>query len=387
MYFFKRHARGYISSCGPLSRIVLPIINIDEERIHLEDTFSEYVSNALPVHSEKDLKDVWLLHKKISEYNIRSGPHENFSGLTALLAYKSFAVSNGPIDPYEIHLARIMAWNVKMLVAYIVINDDIQDDSFTRKGKLCWHHQEGVGLRAISDASLLYFGIYTILKKYFSEKPYYVPIMELFNKTVMKTTLGQIADASSRQPDDFTMEKWKTVCNYKNIIACYLPVAAGLCMAGIPLAIMKRGLGRILDNLGMLLQILNDFTDIYSDADVTGKVATDIGNGTCTWLSVLAMSNANAEQKRVIKENYGRGTENCVKIVRDVYDDLHMKKLFCYSLIELYNDILEQIGNLESLQEKQIASQILKHFLDVHGLPEYLTEDSLSKISLTIFEL
>lgn len=70
-----------------------------------------------------------------------------------------------------------------------LIVDDIIDKSETRRGQPCWYKIEEVGMISINDAFMIENGIYHILKKYFSEKDYYLKLIELFHEVIFKTFL------------------------------------------------------------------------------------------------------------------------------------------------------------------------------------------------------
>lgn len=63
-----------------------------------------------------------------------------------------------------------------------LIVDDIMDSSETRRGQPCWYKVKDVGMISINDALMIENGIFYILKKYFSEKDYYLKLIELFHE-------------------------------------------------------------------------------------------------------------------------------------------------------------------------------------------------------------
>lgn len=71
------------------------------------------------------------------------------------------------------------------------------DGSKTRRGAPCWYRLENVGMSAINDAIMLENGIYSIIRKYFSNHPAYTQIIELFHDVTLKTSMGQALDCHS----------------------------------------------------------------------------------------------------------------------------------------------------------------------------------------------
>ena len=67
------------------------------------------------------------------------------------------------------------------LQSYFLIADDIIDGSPMRRGRPAWHLKDNRGLSAFNDAILLEAGLYSLLKKHFSQESYYVDVLELFH--------------------------------------------------------------------------------------------------------------------------------------------------------------------------------------------------------------
>lgn len=195
--------------------------------------------------------------------------------------------------------------------------DDIMDGSETRRGHKCWYKVDDVGLCAINDSMMIENGIYFLLKKYFSEKPYYNDIVDLFHEVTFITTIGQLQDLKTAGGDvaTFTMEKYKTiVANKTAYYSFYLPVAVAMHMAGFKDAEMFRQTKTILLEVGNFFQAQDDFIDCFGDPAVTGKIGTDIQDGKCSWLAVVAMQRASTAQKEIMKQCYGQKGDTLVHI-------------------------------------------------------------------------
>ncbi|XP_050548345.1 uncharacterized protein LOC126909983 [Daktulosphaira vitifoliae] len=186
--------------------------------------------------------------------------------------------------------------------------DDIMDNAITRRGRPCWYQSNENGLLAINDGILLEQGLYQIIKKYFHDKPYYVDILELFHDVTMKTSMGQCLDmltANSFKVNrlkKFTMENYSSIVKYKTAYySFFLPVCLAMRMANINDPEVYRQAKTILLEMGHFFQVQDDFLDCYGDPEVIGKIGTDIEDGKCSWLAVVALQKSNSQQKRIME--------------------------------------------------------------------------------------
>lgn len=264
----------------------------------LTEYAKQYESNAAPKWFSKSL-----------QYNVPNGKKNR--GLALVLAYKMLAPAS-ELTEENLRLAQTLGWCVEMLQSVFIMADDIMDASETRRGHKCWYKLDDVGLVAINDSMMVENGIYHLLKKYFSDKEYYNQLVDLFHEVTFITTIGQLQDLKTAGGDvtTFTMEKYKTiVANKTAYYSFYLPVALAMHMSGKREIELFRQTKTILLEVGNFFQAQDDFIDCFGDPAVTGKIGTDIQDGKCSWLAVVAMQRASNEQKQIMKECYGQKGE------------------------------------------------------------------------------
>jgi farnesyl diphosphate synthase len=256
---------------------------------------------------EGDAAPKWFA--KSLQYNCPNGKKNR--GLALVLAYKML-MPNGQITEENLQLAQILGWCVEMLQSVFLMADDIMDGSQTRRGHKCWYTLPEVGLTALNDSMMIENGIYHLLKKYFFDKPYYNELVSLFHEITFITTVGQLQDMHTAGGDisTFTMDRYKTiVANKTAYYSFYLPVCLAMHMAGFKDPEMFRQTKTILLEVGNFFQAQDDYIDCFGDPAVTGKIGTDIQDGKCSWLAVVAMQRATNAQKEVMKECYGQKGE------------------------------------------------------------------------------
>jgi farnesyl diphosphate synthase len=106
------------------------------------------------------------------------------------------------------------------------------------------------------------------------------------------------------------MERYKTiVANKTAYYSFYLPVAIAMHMTGYKDTEVFRQTKTILLEIGNFFQVQDDFIDCFGDPSITGKLGTDIQDGKCSWLAVVALQRCTKEQREIMKECYGQKGE------------------------------------------------------------------------------
>ncbi|XP_062522312.1 farnesyl pyrophosphate synthase-like [Corticium candelabrum] len=333
-----------------------------------DKAFENIIEDCLPNETEKELSvpRQWL--RKVLEYNVPHGKKNR--GLSVAASYRHLLRSERPFTDDEIHKLQVLGWCVEMLQAWLLVADDIMDQSHTRRGKPCWFRNDDVGLVGLNDAFLLESCVYKLLKKHFRQEAYYTNLVELFMETSHQTELGQTLDLltspeNSVNLEHFTLDKYRAIVKYKTAFySFYCPVALAMHMAGLTSEDDFTRAGKILLSMGEFFQIQDDFLDCYGDPAVTGKIGTDIEDNKCSWLVVQALKKVTAEQREVLEKNYGRKDEACVSCVKQLYSDLCLQKVYHDYEESSYSDLMASIntecGSLPKGMFIEFADRIYK---------------------------
>lgn len=212
------------------------------------------------------------------------------------------------------------------------------DASLTRRGQTCWYKRPEVGLVAINDCFAIQSILFKTLRRYFGDQRSYVALFDLFIDIKMRTELGQLYDlltAPSQNGCDFTRftdDMYMRIIKYKTAYySFYLPVVATLVALGQEeLEEHLPSLEQVLIELGQFFQVQDDFLDCYGDPVTIGKIGTDIQEGKCTWLILMALKSKklSSEQKSLLEKNYGQRNVEAEKVVKSIYRDLDLESQF-----------------------------------------------------------
>lgn len=309
-----------------------------------------------------NLPDFSNLLVKNLQYNVSGG--KNLRGLTVVFSFRMLA-SDADFTPENIRISQILGWAVEMIQGFFLVVDDVTDSSTSRRGRLCWYKLPDVGLRAASDAILLEAEAYNLIRKYCGDKKYYVPLLDLVLETVRKTAYGQVLDSitSFTKIKELTMDRYNYISKYKtSYYTCHLPVAIGMYMAGIDSPELHRQAKTVLVEIGRYFQVQDDYLDTFGNVEVTGKVGTDIKDGKCTWLAIVAYQRASPSQRLILEECYGKDDDEKVAAVKEVYTQI--------GLPSIYHAYEEETQNLINRQIQQLSA----------GLPHELFLALLNKL-------
>ncbi|XP_014371817.2 farnesyl pyrophosphate synthase isoform X1 [Papilio machaon] len=316
-----------------------------------QQTYAEY-QQSLPIILDKGLTDFSFSPelcdrlRKFTAYNVGSG--KQIRGLLTMAACEALMQPEQKKELREKMF--VLAWGAEMLHAFFLVTDDMEDGAKTRHGQTCWHLLPDVGKYAVTDTGMFRSFVSEILRIYFGKEAIYPKLVDIFNETYFKTHIGQFIDStfcSNRQYLSFTQEKYALVSALKTSFYTFqFPVLLGLALNNKYSDKAYKLVESIGSDVGLLLQMKNDYLDLYGDEIVEGKTGTDIQEGKCSLPAVIAVRLANGYQKKIFLENYGRWEDKCVDQIRNLYNDLQIQKICIKEETQLYNSICQRINNL-----------------------------------------
>ncbi|XP_026742381.1 farnesyl pyrophosphate synthase 1-like [Trichoplusia ni] len=301
--------------------------------------------------------------KEMVDYMVTGGKLDR--GLAVTAAYQ-FLEAPENITENKLHSARILGWCAEMTHAYLVIVDDIIDYSTTRRGKLCWHRQPHVGINAVNDSSLMYQALMELLSTQFGKTPEYMEMVKLINETIYITSIGQYLDCNSsynkkkNNLDGFTMELFNTIAIKKtSYYTMRFPLYLGLLLVKDGHLKPRKEWSEICYNLGILLQLQNDYIDSFGPESVTGKAGSDIQEGKLTWVAVTTLQLCNDQQREIFKGFYGSDDPNHVNKIKEVFKELKIPQLYEVHESKVYNDLVNKINALPTEGESKFFLNLL----------------------------
>ncbi|CAG7723577.1 unnamed protein product [Allacma fusca] len=207
---------------------------------------------------------------------------------------------------------------------------------------------------------------YALLRKYFSDRPYYLSLAELLQDNGLKMCVGQGLDLLASTTTDiarFDMKLYKEIVYLKtSYFGFCVPISSALIMVGI----YNNGLSehevveiteKFTREIGLIFQIQDDFVDVFGDVNNNGKSSTDIPNGKCAWPIVVALELANPAERRTLIENYGKPNADQVSVVKGMFAELDIIQKYPKHLASIKQNIEIVIANIpKSVAGKEIVT-------------------------------
>lgn len=321
-----------------------------DEFLGIFDSLVEDILNGL----DSDLPDEARAYvKKMCIYTCKGGKMTR--GITVGTTLEAMVEAQGGKYDDKLKLqGQVVGWGIEWLQACFLVLDDIMDDSIKRRGQPCWYKLPEVGKMAINDGLILEACIYMLLKKHVKGHAQYSEIVDLFHEVSTQTEMGQLLDMTTESPEGkldfsrFTMKRYKDIVKFKTAFySFYMPVAAGLMLAGVSDEKAFKETREITLAMGEYFQIQDDVLDAYADPETLGKVGTDIQDKKCSWLCVQTLQRGTPAQLKVLEDNYGQWDDAKVANVKALYNELKLKEEFEKYEEESYQSIKAMIAKAE----------------------------------------
>lgn len=289
----------------------------------------------------------------------------------------AIAMVGSAITPDQVRDLCILGWLVQLQTSYVLVADDIVDRSTTRRDAPTWWNRPEVGNSAVSDAFMLNFCIYYLLRLHFQTHPAYLDLVHLFHENSFLIEIGQSADhliasagLSSEQGrkgpkfSEYNMENYEFIITHKG--GHFFGMGALVALVYLELGTVKNKaqLQDIAIAFGKYAQVQDDYLDAFEDPVVLGKIGTDIQEGKCTWLVIKALERCTADQRKLLEENYGSEDEEKVERVKALYRELRLDELFAeYEAVALreLKMMVERLDETEGLTRASLRNLPGKH--------------------------
>ena len=263
------------------------------------------------------------------------------------------AVSGSHIDvlPFAI--------GVELIHNFSLVHDDIMDKSNLRRNLPTVHLEYGEPT-AIIAGDLLFAKAFESLESYPMDMKGFRKLYTLLIRSVIEVCEGQQFDMNFEtrliisEKDYLDMIQMKTA-------ALFRISSEGGALAGAADPSVQNQFGRYGNCLGLAFQIHDDYLDMSSTTETLGKdIGNDIRNGKKTLIAVHALTNAEGEHRKALKDIFGKATatEEEIQQVHQVFKDIGSIDYAKEKAVSYSKMAIESLDDLISLEPE--ATMLLK---------------------------
>jgi len=305
-----------------------------------------HIRNFLPtVHKNPEIK---FFYQLMRDYPMRSGKR-----LRPAFCFLACEMFGGKIQD-AIHTATAL----ELLQSWLLIHDDIEDESILRRGEPCLHHQHGIPM-AVNVGDALHCKMWEMLNQNVSLLGYELSfkILSEFIQLSNRVVEGQHIELSWMQEKrwDVSDEDYWMMCVQKTAwYTCITPCRLGALISGSVQPDQLEQFIHIGTDLGVAFQIQDDVLNLIGEEGVYGKeIAGDISEGKRTLMLIHLFRSCTEGESAILTSIMDKQRQEKTEV--EVFDVLNLMKK--------YNSI--QYAEQKS---KQFAKQASDKFDQVSGI-------------------
>jgi geranylgeranyl diphosphate synthase type II len=258
--------------------------------------------------------------------------------------------------------AQKVAMAFEMLHNFTLIHDDIMDVAPIRRGKDTVYKKWNSNIAILSGDALAIMAFQQLLRLD-CDNQLIMDIAKVFSQTSLEICEGQQYDLDFETQPEVSIDEYLTMITKKTSVMFAGCMKSGAILAGADEA-NQQHLYDMGINLGIAFQLADDVLDVYASSAAFGKtIGGDIRDNKKTYLYLMALQQANSEQKKILEDLFARPTtdfEQKYKIVRGIYDDLNIKAQ-TEAQVRKYVDLC--LADLEKIQVADIKKADIKNLV------------------------
>lgn len=221
---------------------------------------------------------------------------------------------------------------IEMIHAYVLIIDDFQDQSATRRGgpaahKLLGEYHKKLKLAkdpkhfgeamAMNAALIGSHAAQVVMANLNAPDKLKIKALSILNRGMVVTGHGQINDGMNEYLADVSLEQTDKVLEWKTAYYTFLnPLHVGMILAGTECSDTD-AVSDYAQAAGRAFQITDDILGIFGDEQKSGKsTADDLREGKRTLLIVYALEHANDADREFLNSHLGNGPISAADLAR-----------------------------------------------------------------------
>jgi len=251
----------------------------------------------------------------------------------------------------------------------LIMIDDIEDSSESRRGKPCTHKLFGLDIAINAGNEMFYLPLLTLIKNKEKLSPSKInKLYEIYAQEMINVGFGQAMDIAWHRglanADEISQKQYMQMCAYKTGTIARMSGKMATVLADASDDVVEK-IGRFAESIGVAFQIQDDILDLVSEefAEMKGGLGQDITEGKRTLMVIHTLEKAEPNDRKRLLEILNMHTtdqrlrDKAIDIITD-YDSIDYAKNYARSIVsESWKDVDDVLPSSE-------AKEKLKAFAD-----------------------
>jgi len=263
-----------------------------------------------------------IINSKIKKIRIQGKPDQLYDPINYILNLKSkrvrpiLSLLSYSLFKEDIEKITEPSIALEFFHNFTLIHDDIMDNADIRRGEDTIHKKWNKNIGILAGDLLMIFA-YKMLEKV--EEKTFKKTFQRYNKIAVKVCEGQQYDMNFEVENEISEDEYLKMITLKTAVLIGFSLELGGLIANKEKSITDQ-LYIAGENFGISFQLMDDYLDVFGNAEFGKKIGGDISSNKKTYLIIKLLEKANSTDKESILKlmNDNKEEENKIKFITDM---------------------------------------------------------------------
>ncbi len=295
-----------------------------------------------------------IINYKIKKVRIQGNPDELYNPINYILSLKSkrvrptLSILSYSLFKEDLNKITKPSIALEFFHNFTLIHDDIMDNAEIRRGKDTIHKKWNKNIGILSGDLLMIFA-YKMLENIDNKS--FKKTFERFNNIAIKVCEGQQYDMNFEIKNEISEDDYLKMITLKTAVLIGFSLELGGLIANQEKQITDQ-LYLAGEKIGISFQLMDDYLDVFGNAEFGKKIGGDILLNKKTYLIIKLLEQADTyDKKNILKMMNSNDDENKIKFITSMMIKYEIDKISKDKMDSFFNDGIEILNNIPGNKE------------------------------------
>ena len=296
-----------------------------------------------------------IINSKIKKIRIQGKPDQLYDPINYILKLKSkrvrpiLSLLSYSLFKEDIEKITEPSIALEFFHNFTLIHDDIMDNADIRRGEDTIHKKWNKNIGILAGDLLMIFA-YKMLENV--EEKTFKKTFQRYNKIAVKVCEGQQYDMNFEVENEISEDEYLKMITLKTAVLIGFSLELGGLIANKEKSITDQ-LYIAGENFGISFQLMDDYLDVFGNAEFGKKIGGDISSNKKTYLIIKLLEKANSTDKESILKlmNDNKEEENKIKFITDMMLKYQIDKIAKQKMDIYFEEGMNILSNISGKPE------------------------------------